>query len=107
MKRDDTMGNYETITLRSHRFDKIIEVLEKTCERSDNFIEIEDLVGLINHIEEERDSYWAKANKEFRKEIKWERTMDSFCRFLVEEEIFNKDEIAKIRADYYKALSGE
>ena len=29
------MGNYETITLRSHRFDKIIEVLEKTGERSE------------------------------------------------------------------------
>ena len=48
------MGNYETITLRSHRFDKIIEVLEKACEKSDNYIEIEEYVGLIKIIEEKR-----------------------------------------------------
>ena len=37
------MGNYETITLGSHRFDKIIEVLQEACEKCDNFIEIEDV----------------------------------------------------------------
>ncbi|MDO5819628.1 MAG: hypothetical protein Q4P11_04770 [Methanobrevibacter sp.] len=48
------MGIYETITLRSHRFDKIIEVLEEACEDSRNYNEIEDLVELINCIKDER-----------------------------------------------------
>lgn len=48
------MGIYETVTLRSHRFDKIIEVLERECERCDNYVEIEDLVDLIGCINEER-----------------------------------------------------
>ena len=59
MKRDDTMGNYETITLRSHRFDKIIEVLEEACEKSNNYNEIKDLVELISCIKEERRSEWS------------------------------------------------
>ena len=50
------MGNYETITLRSHRFDKIIEVLEEACEKSNNYNEIKDLVELISCIKEERRS---------------------------------------------------
>ena len=107
MKRDDTMGTYETITLRSHRFDKIIEVLEEACEKSSNFIEIEEYVGLINLIQEERYTYRTKANKEFREEIEWERSLDSFCKFLIEERNFNKDEIAEIKLDYHKALRGK
>ena len=99
MKRDDTMGTYETITLRSHRFDKIIEVLEEACEKSSNFIEIEEYVGLINLIQEERYTYRTKAKKEFREEIEWERSLDSFCRFLVEEKNFNNEEIAEIQAN--------
>ena len=53
------MGNYETITLRSHRFDKIIEVLEEACEKSNNYNEIKDLVELISCIKEERRSEWS------------------------------------------------
>lgn len=48
------MGIYETITLRNHRFDKIIEVLERSCEKSESYNEIEDLVELINCIKEGR-----------------------------------------------------
>ena len=48
------MGIYETITLRSHRFDKIIEVLEEACEKSDDYNEIEDLVELISCIKKVR-----------------------------------------------------
>ena len=101
------MGNYETITLRSHRFDKIIEVLEEACEKSGNFIEIEDLVGLIRNIEEERSDYRIKANKDFIKEMEWQKTLNSFCRFMVEKKNFNKEEIAEIQADFYKALMEE
>lgn len=67
------MGNYETITLRSHRFDKIIEVLEEACEKSNNFIEIEEYVGLINIIQEERCTYRSKVKKEFRGGAKLKR----------------------------------
>lgn len=100
------MGIYETITLRSHRFDKIIEVLEEACEKSNNYMEIEDYVGLINHIEEERNSYRAKGNRKFINELKWEEILDSFCKFLVEEKNFKEEEINEIRLDYHKTIYG-
>ncbi len=69
MKRDDTMGIYETITLRSHRFDKIIELLENACEKSDDFNEIQEYFSLIRCIEEERSANRSKANKDFANEM--------------------------------------
>ena len=57
------MGIYETITLRSHRFDKIIEVLENACEKSDDYNKIEEYVSLINEIQKERSSFWEKNNE--------------------------------------------
>ena len=44
----------QTITLKNHQIDKIIELLEKACEESKNYEDIKTYTGLISSIEKER-----------------------------------------------------
>ena len=107
LKGDNKMGIYETITLRSYKFDTIIELLEDACEKSRNFEEIETYVGLISCIEDERREYWREEERKYEKQRKWENTLSSFSRFMVEEKGFNQEEINKIISEFYQKQGEE
>lgn len=47
------MGSYYTVTMRTHWFDTIIEIIEEYTTTLDNYDEIEHCVNLIHLLEEE------------------------------------------------------
>ena len=69
------MSSYITLTISSNVFEEIIFNLEQCWKGKDNYYEIEDLVHLIDHLEEEKSEFWAKENKEFKRWQEIERMM--------------------------------
>lgn len=61
------MGRYYSIMMRTHYFDKIIEVLEDYTASLDNYYEIEECVNLIHLIQEEIYKYKEKQQSAYKK----------------------------------------
>ena len=47
------MEQYYSVTMRTHYFDKIIEILEEHTASLNNYYEIEECVNLIHLLQEE------------------------------------------------------
>lgn len=59
------MGQYYTITMKTHRFTKMIEILETYTESLNNYFEIEDCVNLIHLIQEEIYKYEQQQKQQY------------------------------------------
>ena len=57
------MGQWVELALRKEQFDLIIECLESKSCQSDNFLEIERYVYLINDLQDQESEYQQKLLK--------------------------------------------
>lgn len=59
------MGQYYSIMMRTHHFDKIIDILEQYTESLDNYFEIEECVNLIHLVQEEIYKYQQEQRENY------------------------------------------
>ena len=64
------MTNYIEIELTDYTFNEIIEGLEKLCELSNDYMEIENYFCLIKNLNMQKNEYYDKENEEFQREFK-------------------------------------
>ena len=63
------MQDYIDFSLSINRFNEVIEALEKLCELSDDYMEIERYFILIRILNNQKDEYYSKRGEELRKEF--------------------------------------
>ena len=57
------MGQWVELELRKEQFDLIIDCLESKCCKSDDYLEIETYVYLIENLQNQEREYYQKLNK--------------------------------------------
>lgn len=60
------MTDYIEFTLSTYGFNAVVEALEKLCEISKDYVEIEDYLGLIENFQDQKKEYYEKLSEEFR-----------------------------------------
>lgn len=63
------MPDYIDFTLSINRFNEIIDALEKLCELSDDYMEIESYFVLIRILNNQKDEYYSMQAEELKKEF--------------------------------------
>ena len=61
------MGDFVTITIKEDVINELMFILERECEKSRNFEEIEHLLGVINTLKEEKYLYFEELHKKMQK----------------------------------------
>lgn len=64
------MTEYIEFELTGYTFNLLIEGLEKLCEISNDYMEIEGYFCLIQNLNRQKNRYHAKVNEELQKEFK-------------------------------------
>lgn len=67
------MSYYIDFCLSYNSYLRLVDGLEELCEKSDNFVDIENYYNLIQVLEEQKDKYFSEYSKELREELGLDR----------------------------------
>lgn len=67
------MTTYIDFTLSYNTFNELIEDLERLCELSDNYMEIESIFCMICNLNRQKKEFLAKENEELMKKLGLEK----------------------------------
>lgn len=61
------MPTYIDFYLSENRYSKVMECLEEYCEKSGDFLEIEEMFYIINDLKNQRHEIYQKISEDFKK----------------------------------------